>query len=168
MSDIPTIASKLNSAGVEWEQAQVHAEVITTVLNGAFEQIATKEFVNSKVAELRAENAELRVDIAELHAKIETGNAELHAKIETGNAELHAKIETGNAELHAKIETGNAELRAENAELRVDIAELHAKIETGNAELRVEFKSSQLRQLRWIVGTIVAIGALQIASQLFT
>ncbi len=128
MSEIPKIARELNSAGVEWEQAQVHAEVITTSVNGALEQVVTKEFVNSKIAEVRAE--------------MQTGFAEVHAK----NAELRAEMQTGFAEVHAKI------------------AEVHAK----NAELRAENKASQLQQLRWIVGTILAIGSLQIAAQFFT
>ncbi len=139
MSEIPKIARELNSAGVEWEQAQVHAEVITTSVNGALEQVATKEFVNSKIAEVRAE--------------MQTGFAEVHAK----NAELRAEMQTGFAEVHAK----NAELRAE---MQTGFAEVDAK----NAELRAENKASQLQQLRWIVGTILAIGSLQIAAQFFT
>ncbi len=131
MSEIPKIARELNSAGVEWEQAQVHAEVITTSVNGALEQVATKEFVNSKIAEVRAE---MQTGFAEVHAKMEIGFAEVRAK----NAELRAEMQTGFAELHAK----NAELRAEN-------------------------KASQLHQLRWIIGTILAIGSLQIAAQIF-
>jgi len=106
MSDIPTIARKLNSTGIEWEQAQVHAEVITTAVDNALEKVATKGFVISQIAELRAE-----------------------------------------------MQTGFAELRAE--------------MQTGLAESRTENKASQLRQLRWIIGTIVAIGSLQIAAQIF-
>jgi len=128
MSDIPTIARKLNSAGIEWEQAQVHAEVITTAVDNALEKVATKEFVISQIAELRAE-------------------------MQTGFAELRAEMQTGLAELRAEMQTGLAELRAE--------------MQTGLAESRTENKASQLRQLRWIVGTIVAIGSLQIAAQIF-
>ena len=47
------------------------------------------------------------------------------------------------------MQTGFAELRAENA------------------EQRVEDKASQLNQLRWIVGTIAAIGSLIIATEFF-
>ncbi len=146
MSEIPKIARELNSAGVEWEQAQVHAEVITTSVNGALEQVATKEFVNSKIAEVRVE---MQTGFAEVHAK----NAELRAEMQTGFAEVDAK----NAELRAEMQTGFAEVHAK-------IAEVHAK----NAELRAENKASQLQQLRWIVGTILAIGSLQIAAQFFT
>ncbi len=153
MSEIPKIARELNSAGVEWEQAQVHAEVITTSVNGALEQVATKEFVNSKIAEVRAE---MQTGFAEVDAK----NAELRAEMQTGFAEVHAK----NAELRAEMQTGFAEVRAEIAEVHAKIAEVHAK----NAELRAENKASQLQQLRWIVGTILAIGSLQIAAQFFT
>ncbi|MCY4205747.1 MAG: hypothetical protein OXE92_08500 [Bacteroidetes bacterium] len=117
MSDTATIARKLHSAGVEWEKAQIHAEVITTAVNGALEKAATKEFVISQIAELRAE-------------------------MQTGFAELRTEMQTGLAELRTEMQTVNAETRTEN-------------------------KASELRQLRWIVGTIVAIGSLQIAAQFF-
>ncbi|MCY4158956.1 MAG: hypothetical protein OXE92_05485 [Bacteroidetes bacterium] len=96
MSDTITIARKLNSGGIEWEEA------IMTAVDDALEKVATKEFVVSQVAELRGE-----------------------------------------------MQTGFAELRTENA------------------ENRVHDKASQLRQLRWIVGTIAAIGALIIAAEFF-
>ncbi len=128
MSDTATIARKLHSAGVEWEKAQIHAEVITTAVNGALEKAATKEFVISQIAELRAE-------------------------MQTGFAELRTEMQTGLAELRTEMQTGLAELRTE--------------MQTVNAETRTENKASELRQLRWIVGTIVAIGSLQIAAQFF-
>ncbi len=157
MSEIPKIARELNSAGVEWEQAQVHAEVITTSVNGALEQVATKEFVNSKVAEVRVE---MQTGFAEVHAK----NAELRAEMQTGFAEVDAK----NAELRAEMQTGFAEVDAKNAELRAEMQTGFAEVHAKNAELRAENKASQLQQLRWIIGTILAIGSLQIAAQFFT
>ncbi len=149
MSEIPKIARELNSAGVEWEQAQVHAEVITTSVNGALEQVATKEFVNSKNAEVRAEIAEVRAEITEVRAEITEVRAEI--------TEVRAEI----TEVRAEMQTGFAEVRAE---MQTGFAEANAK----NAELRAENKASQLQQLRWIVGTILAIGSLQIAAQFFT
>jgi len=55
-----------------------------------------------------------------------------------------------------------AEQRALFAELKADFAELKADF----AEQKAENKASQLNQLRWIVGTIIAMGGLIIASNL--
>ena len=95
-SDTLKIARKLNSSGVEWEQAQTHAEVITDTVEDALGKVATKEFVENQIDRLRGEQ---RADFSEL--------------------------------------------RAEN-------------------------KASQLNQLRWIVGTIIAVGGLIIASNLIS
>ncbi|MCY4232498.1 MAG: hypothetical protein OXE59_01950, partial [Bacteroidetes bacterium] len=90
------IARKLNSSGVEWEQAQTHAEVITDTVEDALGKVATKEFVENQIDRLRVE---LRADFSEQ--------------------------------------------KAEN-------------------------KAFQLNQLRWIVGTIIAVGGLIIASNLIS
>ncbi|MCY4170184.1 MAG: hypothetical protein OXF08_01135 [Bacteroidetes bacterium] len=95
-SDTLKIARKLNSSGVEWEQAQTHTEVITDTLKDALGKVATKEFVENQIDRLRVE---LRADFSEQ--------------------------------------------KAEN-------------------------KASQLNQLRWIVGTIIAVGGLIIASNLIS
>ncbi|MCY4159716.1 MAG: DUF1640 domain-containing protein, partial [Bacteroidetes bacterium] len=130
--------------------AQIHAEVITTAVNGALEKAATKEFVISQIAELRAE--------------MQTGFAELRTEMQTGLAELRTEMQTGLAELRTEMQTGLAELRTE---MQTGLAELRTEMQTVNAETRTENKASELRQLRWIVGTIVAIGSLQIAAQFF-
>ena len=95
-SDTLKIARKLNSSGVEWEQAQTHTEVITDTLKDALGKVATKEFVENQIDRLRVE---LRADFSEQ--------------------------------------------KAEN-------------------------KAFQLNQLRWIVGTIIAVGGLIIASNLIS
>ncbi|MCY4232497.1 MAG: hypothetical protein OXE59_01945 [Bacteroidetes bacterium] len=95
-SDTLKIARKLNSSGVEWEQAQTHAEVITDTVEDALGKVATKEFVENQIDRLRVE---LRADFSEQ--------------------------------------------KAEN-------------------------KAFQLNQLRWIVGTIIAVGGLIIASNLIS
>jgi len=100
-SDTLKIARKLNSSGVEWEQAQTHTEVITDTLKDALGKVATKEFVENQINRLRGEQ------------------------------------------------------RADFSELRTDFSEQKA-----------ENKASQLNQLRWIIGTIIAVGGLIIASNL--
>ncbi|MCY4170185.1 MAG: hypothetical protein OXF08_01140 [Bacteroidetes bacterium] len=102
-SDTLKIARKLNSSGVEWEQAQTHAEVITDTVEDALGKVATKEFVENRINRLRGEQ------------------------------------------------------RADFSELRADFSEQKA-----------ENKASQLNQLRWIVGTIIAVGGLIIASNLIS
>ena len=102
-SDTLKIARKLNSSGVEWEQAQTHAEVITDTVEDALGKVATKEFVENQIDRLRGEQ------------------------------------------------------RADFSELRADFSEQKA-----------ENKASQLNQLRWIVGTIIAVGGLIIASNLIS
>lgn len=109
-SDTLKIARKLNSSGVEWEQAQTHAEVITDTVEDALGKVATKEFVENQIDRLRGEQ------------------------------------------------------RADFSEQRADFSELRADF----SEQKAENKASQLNQLRWIVGTIIAVGGLIIASNLIS
>ena len=44
-TDTVKIVRKLNSSGVEWEQAQTHAEVITDAVEDALGKIATEELL---------------------------------------------------------------------------------------------------------------------------
>jgi len=124
----------------------------------------------------------MQKEIEKVRSEVQTGlkkqeveNEELRSEMRAEFAELNAKVDTKFAQMDTKF----AELRAENAELRsethVAFAELNVKIEkefakmrTENAKQRVEDKTSQLNQVRWIVGTIVAIGALIIAAGFFT
>jgi len=75
-------------------------------------------------------------------------------KVRSENGELRGKTRTEFTELKAKMDTG--------------FAEMDAKMDKGFAEVRAENKASQSHQLRWIVGTIIAVGILVAATGFFT
>jgi F0F1-type ATP synthase membrane subunit b/b' len=70
-------------------------------------------------------------------------------------AELRTELRAETAELRTELRTEIAELRAE---LRTEIASARTEI----ANLRTEMEASASRQLRWMVGTILAGTALAV------
>ena len=93
----------LQEAGVPEKQAKAHLRLISSLMGS---ELATK-------TELKQVEAELKRDIKQLDAKIETVKAELKRDIK---------------QLDAKIETAKAELKRIEAELKRDIKELEGKI----------------------------------------
>ena len=101
-------------------------------------------------------------------------------KIDTGTqfAELRADMDTKFAELRADMDTKFAELRTEMnakfAEMDVKFAELRADMDTKFAELRTEMNAKfaeqnaaaderERRTIKWVVGTVVAGTAVNVA-----
>ncbi len=48
MANSVKIARKLNSAGVKWDEAQTHAEVITDAVDDALGEVAIRDFVENR------------------------------------------------------------------------------------------------------------------------
>ena len=100
--DTLAYVKQLEAVGVPREQAEVQAEALRAIID---EKLATKLDV-----------AELKRDIKELDAKIESVRAELKRDIK----ELDAKIESVKAELKRDIESTKAQLQADMSQLRID------------------------------------------------
>jgi len=158
-----TTAHKQNPVGVEQAKVQTHAEGVTTSVEGAPMTVTIKEYVDSRLAQQAAKNGQVHAETQTEIEKIRTENTELHsenAELRAENTELRSETHVAFAEMNTKMEKGFAALRVE---MEKGFAALRAE----NAQQRVEDKASQLNQLRWIVGTITAFGALIIASNFF-
>lgn len=143
--DSLTYARQLEAAGVPASQASIHAQALGDVL------------ANVVVARQLAETEErLREDIQDavgqseqrLSTRVDQVHFELNAKIDQVRLELNAKIDQVRLELNAKIDQVRLELYARVDQVRL---ELGARIDTLDASLRRE-----IRQLRWMLATIVA------------
>ena len=88
------------------------------------------------------------------------GSAEASGLATKGDiAEVHAKIDTGLAEVHAKIDTGLAEVRTE-------ISEVKSELKQDIGSVRTELKSLEVRLTRLTLGSTGALGILVIALRL--
>ena len=63
----------------------------------------------------------------------------------------------------ADLKTDMAELKTD---LKTDMAELKTDLKTDMADLKVEIKESQNTLIKWMVGSMIALGGLIIASNL--
>ncbi len=149
MANTVKIARKLNSAGVQWDEAQTHAEVITDAVDDALGEVATKDFVENHLAQ---QDAKMEKRLAQQDAKMEKRHAQQDAKMDSIYYKLDSKMDKGFAQQDAKMD----------------------KVRIEMAELRAEFKSSQLSLTRWIIGLgtsmiglIIALGSIIISNKLF-
>jgi len=69
------------------------------VYNELRKELASEEFVEAKINDVRAEIAEVRAEIAEVRTEIAEVKAELELKIESVKNELELKIENLSAEV---------------------------------------------------------------------
>ena len=76
MIDTLSIARDLSKAGVDWEQAQAHAEVMAHVVEQQHADVATKEFVRNQINIVRRELSE---KISAVDAKISAVDAKVSA-----------------------------------------------------------------------------------------
>ncbi len=88
MANTVKIARKLNSAGVQWDEAQTHAEVITDAVDDALGEVATKDFVDNRLAQQDAKMDKgfaqqdskmdkVRIEMAELRAEFKSSQLSL-------------------------------------------------------------------------------------------
>jgi len=176
---------KQNSVGVEQEKARIHAEVVPTSVEDVPEKVSVKEYVDRRFAQQAAENGRARAETQKDIEKVRAENKELCSEMRAGFAELDAKfaqidakfaqidakfaqIEAKFVQMDAKMDTKFAQMDTKFAQMNAKMEKMFAELRAENAKQRVEDKASQLNQLRWIVGTIVAIGALVIAAGFFT
>ncbi len=144
MLDTQAVAQSLTA--VEFTPAQANA--VTAALRSVVEQggHVTSDQFKAGLAEMRAEQrgeiAEVRTEIANLDTRLSTHIAELRTEQRTQAAEVRAEI----ANLDTRLSTQIAELRTEQR--------------TQTAEVRTEIASLETRLIRWMVGTVLATGAL--------
>ncbi len=122
--DTHRYVKRLTENGFSEQQAEVLAE----------EQVA---FLNANLA--------TKIDIAEIHAKLDTINAD----IENLRTETKSGIENLRAETKSEIEKLRAETKSEIEKLR---AETKSEIEKCKSDL-----------IKWVVGAIIAQGGLIVA-----
>lgn len=72
------------------------AHAITRAVESTTAQLVTRDQLDARLAEVKAE-------IADLRAELRTENASLRAELRTENASLRAEMRTGNASLRAEM-----------------------------------------------------------------
>ncbi len=77
MANTVKIARKLNSAGVQWDEAQTHAEVITDAVDDALGEVATKDFIEYRLAQQDSKMDKVRIEMAELRAEFKSSQLSL-------------------------------------------------------------------------------------------
>ncbi|MBF0602549.1 MAG: DUF1640 domain-containing protein [Nitrospirae bacterium] len=151
MFDSLAYAKKLKAAGVPEAQAEIQAE---TIVEWMEDRLATK-------LELEHVRADLKRDIKELDAKVESVRADLKRDIESVRAELKRDIK----ELDAKVESVRADLKRDieliRADLKRDIQELDAKVESVRSDLKRDIKELEQRMVIKLGSLMfVAVGAM--------
>ena len=107
------------------------------------EELATKEYIEKRVAQLEARIAELRSEL----------------KVEMAN--LEGRMDSKMAELKDELKAEIAELRAEMAELKVAIANLEGKMDSKIADLKVCLMQQNRESNRMLIAVIaVATGVI--------
>ncbi len=142
MANTVKIARKLNFSGVQWDQAQTHAEVINDAVDDALGEVATKDFVENRLGQ---QDSKMDTIHAQLDSKMDANHAQLDSKMDANHAQLDSKMDTNHAQLDSKMEKGFSEVRVEAAEVRTEV------------------KSAQLTVTRWIIATGISISSLLIA-----
>ena len=133
MLDTHAVAQSLTAA--EFTPAQ--AAAVTAALRSVVEQ---GDHVTSD--QFKAGLAEVRTEIANLDTRLSTQIAEVRTEV----AGLDTRLSTQIANLDTRLSTQIAELRTEQR--------------TQTAEVRTEIASLETRLIRWMVGTVLATGAL--------
>ena len=138
MANTVKIARKLNSAGVQWDEAQTHAEVITDAVDDALGEVATKDFVENR--------------LAQQDAKMEKRHAQQDAKMDSIYYKLDSKMDKGFAQQDAKMD-----------KVRIEMAELRAEFKSSQLSLTrwiIGLGTS-------MIGLIIALGSIIISNKLF-
>ena len=105
MIDTLSIARDLSKAGVDWEQAQAHGEVIANVVEQQHADVATKEFVRNQINIVRGE---LSDKINEVEGKLSEKINTVREEISTVRIELSSEISA----LDAKVNSVDAKVSA--------------------------------------------------------
>ncbi len=138
MANTVKIARKLNSAGVQWDEAQTHAEVITDAVDDALGEVATKDFVENR--------------LAQQDAKMENHLAQQDAKMDSIYYKLDSKMDKGFAQQDSKMD-----------KVRIEMAELRAEFKSSQLSLTrwiIGLGTS-------MIGLIIALGSIIISNKLF-
>ena len=169
-------AKQLGEAGFEPKQAEALVSTFAGELN---DTLATKEDIeqveerlNTKIdtsvaalnTKIDTSVAALQKDVKALDAKIDAVEERLDAKIDAVEERLSTKIDTSVAALDTKIdqlrESLEVKIEKQGAELGEQIANIHTEVANGYTK----FVSVQVAQLRWMIGSIIALSAVLVAA----
>ena len=138
---------RLREAGFE----QVQAEAITLSIHaGVTGGVATK------------------ADVDLLRQELITVQTKLGGKTESVKTDLEGKIETFKTDLEGMIKTQGESLRREIAETRTELVKQIGDVRTLVETLGKEIALGQVTQLRWMMGSIIALGGVLVAALALT
>jgi F0F1-type ATP synthase membrane subunit b/b' len=149
---------RLRDSGIE----QAHAEAITLAIHsGVTGGVATKADLDLLKTELEgrieAQGETLRREIAE-------SRADLTREIAETRLELTREIAETRVELLGQIGDVRADLGGQIGDVRADLGGQIGKLAAEIADGRAEVARGQLVQLRWLIGSMIALGAVMVAA----
>ena len=97
---------------------------------------------------------------AALRSVVEQGDHVTSDQFKAGLAEVRTEIANLDTRLSTQIAELRTEQRTQTAEVRTEIANLDTRFSTQIGEVRTEIASLETRLIRWMVGTVLATGAL--------
>jgi hypothetical protein len=127
---------RLRDSGIE----QAHAEAITLAIHsGVTGGVATK-------------------------ADLDLLKTELEGRIEAQGETLRREIAESRADLTREIAETRVELLGQIGDVRADLGGQIGKLAAEIADGRAEVARGQLVQLRWLIGSMIALGAVMVAA----
>lgn len=97
---------------------------------------------------------------AALRSVVEQGDHVTSDQFKAGLTEMRAEQRGEIAEVRTEIAEVRTEIANLDTRLSTQIAELRTEQRTQTAEVRTEIASLETRLIRWMVGTVLATGAL--------
>ena len=144
--DTHRFVKRLTECGFTERQAETLADEQVALLNG---NLATK-------ADIAKVEAALKADIAKVEAALKADIAKVEAALKADIARVEGDLAKVEAALKADITKVEGALKADIARvegaLKADIAKVEGKIEASRSDL-----------LKWMVGALIAQGALVVA-----
>jgi hypothetical protein len=96
-----------------------------------------------------------------------TGGVATKADLDLLKTELEGRIEAQGETLRREIAESRADLTREIAETRVELLGQIGDLRTSIETMGKDIARSQLNQLRWIIGSVIALGAAMAAALAF-
>ncbi len=144
--DTHAAVTALREAGFDERQAE---GVVATVRDAVVEGVATRADVDRLEDKMAtgADVAEVKADVAEVKAEL--------ADVKADVAEVKAELADVKADV-AEVKVGLAEVKADVAEMKVDVARLEGRVEN---EMATKADVARL-ETRMFLGILTAVGAV--------
>ncbi|MCV2498197.1 CCDC90 family protein [Melissococcus plutonius] len=98
---------------------------------------------------------------------MDNGNYVTHKELELAKESIERKIESTEANLKVELSTIDHKIESTEANLKADLSTIDHKIETSIIDLKEELIKQKSANIRWVVGTAIALAGVLIAASKF-